>query len=312
MSAPGPKPVTSCREPVNGALSMRRICRNLGRFQPPATVAASRESAADCLITAPFSSALTRRCHRGLKEAPLFLVLLGACARLEGWAEDRAVNAAGGGAAATGPYALTDTAGQPAVGHASSTTYTLADGFWNTLYAAPVVPDRSMAVRAGQSGTVSTLKLLARTRDEDDDPRTVTAVSGTSSQGGTVTLAGGVITYTAPAGFTGTDAFTYTVADNGGDTATGTVRVSVTSGVGANIISMIYAAGPPATFTVRFTGLPGATYRLQASSDLATWTSLLGSERTVPASGPDIGVASFVENVSGGARYYRTVYVSGP
>jgi ubiquitin len=47
--------------------------------------------------------------------------------------EDRAVDSSGGGAAAAGPYTVTDTVGQPAVGQASSASYTLADGFWNML-----------------------------------------------------------------------------------------------------------------------------------------------------------------------------------
>ncbi|MFM8251084.1 MAG: beta strand repeat-containing protein, partial [Planctomycetota bacterium] len=51
--------------------------------------------------------------------------------------------------------------------------------------------------------------------DESNQTLTVLSVSPTSSQGGTVQLAGGVITYTPKANFFGTDTFTYVVQDNG-------------------------------------------------------------------------------------------------
>ena len=44
---------------------------------------------------------------------------------------------------------------------------------------------------------------------------TVTAVSTTSSEGGTVSLVSGRITYNPPANFVGSDSFTYTIADDG-------------------------------------------------------------------------------------------------
>ena len=50
---------------------------------------------------------------------------------------------------------------------------------------------------------------------ESTQTLTVTNVSGQSANGGTVTLASGVITYTPPADFNGTDTFTYTLLDNG-------------------------------------------------------------------------------------------------
>ena len=67
------------------------------------------------------------------KESTLHLVL-----RLLAAAAVRGVLAAGGGTAAGGVYALTDTAGQPCVGTASSANYTVADGFWPDTSAATV------------------------------------------------------------------------------------------------------------------------------------------------------------------------------
>ncbi len=71
--------------------------------------------------------------------------------------------------------------------------------------------------------------------NESGQTLTVTAVSATSTQGGTVTLVAGTITYTPPVNFNGTDTFTYTVTDNGTtnggadpQSAVGTVTVTVT------------------------------------------------------------------------------------
>ncbi len=51
--------------------------------------------------------------------------------------------------------------------------------------------------------------------NESTQTLTLTAVSATSTAGGTVTLVGGVVTYTPLAGYIGQDSFTYTITDNG-------------------------------------------------------------------------------------------------
>lgn len=65
--------------------------------------------------------------------------------------------------------------------------------------------------------------------DESAQTLTVVSVSSVSSEGGTVSLSGGTITFTPKAGFIGADSFTYTVNDNGTPvaSATGTVNVTV-------------------------------------------------------------------------------------
>ena len=58
---------------------------------------------------------------------------------------------------------------------------------------------------------------------------TVTAVSASSAQGGTVSLSGTTITYSPPADYFGPDSFTYTATDNGtpNESTVGTVNVDV-------------------------------------------------------------------------------------
>ncbi|MGH9281038.1 MAG: Ig-like domain-containing protein [Acidimicrobiales bacterium] len=67
--------------------------------------------------------------------------------------------------------------------------------------------------------------------DEATQTLRVDAVNPTSETKGTVALAGGTVTYSPSAGFTGTDRFAYTVCDNGtpSQCAAGTAEVQVTA-----------------------------------------------------------------------------------
>ncbi len=67
----------------------------------------------------------------------------------------------------------------------------------------------------------------ATATDEASQVLTVTGVSAASANGGTVSLAGGVISYSPATNFNGADTFTYTISDGQGGTATGTVTVNV-------------------------------------------------------------------------------------
>ncbi|HJN09230.1 MAG TPA: Ig-like domain-containing protein, partial [Pirellulaceae bacterium] len=63
--------------------------------------------------------------------------------------------------------------------------------------------------------------------DEQNEPLTVVGVTPNSNAGGAVTLVGGIVTYTPPANFNGTDQFTYDVEDAAGERATGTVNLTI-------------------------------------------------------------------------------------
>jgi len=97
--------------------------------------------------------------------------------------------------------------------------------------------------------TTAPIDILGETLTANDSPGgsgaessqtlTVTAVSAVTTEGGFVMLIGGVVTYTPPADFRGTDSFTYTVTDSGDPalSATATVTISATGfldGVGAS------------------------------------------------------------------------------
>src|SRR5204863_895358 len=64
---------------------------------------------------------------------------------------------------------------------------------------------------------------------------TVTVRSATQPGHGSATInADGTVTYTPASGFTGSDSFTYTIADTTGGSSTGTVTIQVTPAVQAN------------------------------------------------------------------------------
>jgi uncharacterized delta-60 repeat protein len=75
--------------------------------------------------------------------------------------------------------------------------------------------------------TFAASDLLANDTDADGDVLTLTGVSASSANGGTVTFSSGQITYTAATDFYGSDTFTYSISDGHGGTATGTVTVTV-------------------------------------------------------------------------------------
>ena len=77
-----------------------------------------------------------------------------------------------------------------------------------------------------------------------------------------------------PAGFSGTDTFTYLVSDGFGGSGQGTVTVTVrpASAAPANPVSVKLLANGHAQLSM--VGIPGRTYIVQVSDDLMTWSTL--------------------------------------
>lgn len=95
----------------------------------------------------------------------------------------------------------------------------------------------STVTATATSGAPVDIDVLAGVTDPDDDPLTVTSVTqpahGTATivAGGSTRQVGERVRYTADAGFSGTDSFTFTVSDGNGGEATGTVNVTVNPNV---------------------------------------------------------------------------------
>jgi len=137
---------------------------------------------------------------------------------------------------------------------------------------APLAAIDGAATLKNAALNISAADLTANDSDADLDPLTVVSVSGTSTNGGTVALSGGVITYMPVAGYSGLDSFTYTVSDGRGGTISGQVIVFVSNkplpGPNALIIAGIA--------NVCFAGTPGQIYDIQrAPTPAGTWTTVL-------------------------------------
>lgn len=224
---------------------------------------------------------------------------------------ERGVISLGGGAATVGPASVEDTVGQPCVGRSSSANYAVDAGFWPDPGASPVPGEFALSTYRNIPGVFSSSKLLRAAQDEDGDAISLAAVSPASTNNGTVQWQSGQVTYTPPAGYTGADVFNYTLSDAGGETATGTVTVSVLSG---NAISLNRVFGPIITngnFVVRFAGLPGTTYTIEFTDTIipVNWQKATNLTAPTTAGSYGRGVFQFSQSAAGVlTRYYRTVY----
>ena len=89
----------------------------------------------------------------------------------------------------------------------------------------PVAVNDALTTAEDTPGTITTATLVANDTDTELQTLSVTGVGGAVN--GTVDLAGGTVTFTPDANYSGAASFTYTVSD-GAATATGTVDVTVT------------------------------------------------------------------------------------
>ena len=166
----------------------------------------------------------------------------------------------------------------------------------------PVANDFRQETLMRQPVTIPDFTFIAASSDPDEDTLTLDSVSPASANGGTVALSGGIVTYTPPAGFLGSDSFSYTISDGNGGTASASVLVLVDPSPFA--AHMLPSAFVNSGFQLNFSGYPGATYTLQRAESLAgPWVDL-GSV-TVDVSGSGTLVDS---NPPAGNAFYRAVY----
>ena len=143
----------------------------------------------------------------------------------------------------------------------AGTTNTLAvDQVINTP---PVAGNDTITRNPLLSTKVRLSTLLASDSDADGDTLNIT-VSSTSASNATVTVSGGWVFYTPPAGFTNADSFTYTITDGRGGSAVGivTVAILVDNSQSQNLTITDLGGG---AFSINGSGIPGYTYRLQYS-----------------------------------------------
>jgi hypothetical protein len=118
----------------------------------------------------------------------------------------------------------------------TTTTANLSNYGATSSLSGPVVYADSFSTTSGQPTSVNVLNSADFDRTGTIEPTTISIVSAPTSGGtATVDTSNGLVTYTSPAGFVGSDTFTYTVADSNGAVSS-PVTVTVT----------VAAAGPNA------------------------------------------------------------------
>jgi hypothetical protein len=167
---------------------------------------------------------------------------------------------------------------------------------------------KTAAPIAGEAVKYAVAELLSNdlpsANDEDKRSLSITAVSATSAQGGTVSRKGGWVIYTPnQAAVTNRlDSFTYTLS-NGVKTATGTVTVNLGSmpdfTLRIEIESMVDRQGGGKTVT--FAVAPSKRFEVEATSDLKGPWILLSNE---VESGVD-GRLVVEDAGAGDTRFYR-------
>jgi hypothetical protein len=167
----------------------------------------------------------------------------------------------------------------------------------------PVAPPVNAATVQNQPLSIPAEKLLVTATDPDGDPLTLSGVSGTSTNGGSVSFAGGVVTYTPVIGFIGADRFTYTVSDGRGGSVTAFVLVQVRS-ADQTSGNMLPPVPIPGGYQIRFFGVPARTYTLQRAPAVGgPWLTL-----AAVVVGTN-GLGTFADtNAPPTGAFYRTTY----
>ena len=130
------------------------------------------------------------------------------------------------------------------------------------------------------------------------------SLASASALGGTVVSDGTWVYYTAPAGNTNADTFTYTIADTLGATSTGTV--TITTKLSIPSLTLKIADLTWGNYLIRFDGIPNTTYDIETTPSLvpASWQLWMTTNSDVS------GVIILTDHVTNGApsKFYRTVY----
>jgi hypothetical protein len=181
------------------------------------------------------------------------------------------------------------------VDHAQSGDDTVADR-------APVAGNDLLVTAMNRPGTVNVL-----VNDFDPDGDALSVAAAPTSAHGKVAIAGPVATYTPATGYVGPDQFTYTLSDDRGKTATGTVNVMVQPVTpGCTII----AAGPA-------TGTFGEVIQLTATAMCNTgaaqvqWYHKVNSSYAVVQPFGALQTLDFTVDLVGDNLFYATARTEG-
>lgn len=172
----------------------------------------------------------------------------------------------------------------------------------------PVFEGYRFAARTSTPALLSAQDLVLRATDEEGDALQLSLVQGSTAQGGTVSLNGGVLTYVSAADFRGADSFSIRISDPFDGEVIAQVQVSVTGVSLAEGESSALVRQPSGVVEVAFRGVPGQAYEIQRSASLeeASWQPV-GTETA-----GDDGVIAGLDPEAGTDRmFYRIVPAGG-
>jgi hypothetical protein len=166
----------------------------------------------------------------------------------------------------------------------------------------PVAGPFAMGPEENIPESVAVAKMFLVDQSPSGAPLSITSVTSPTTAGATVTLGGGMLTYTPALNYVGADLINYVLSDGCG-TAPGTVFVNVTTtnAPTQNNISIQLSRG---NAILQFAGVPGTNYYLQQSTPVATgpWQDLPGTPVTADA----LGLINYTVTNPPLPSFYRT------
>jgi len=165
-----------------------------------------------------------------------------------------------------------------------------------------VAATQALGTVQDQAVSMPGVKLLAGSSENAGYALAVTGVGSNSTQGGTVSWDGNLVTYTPPGGYSGQDTFSYTLSDGHGGSAQGTVVVTVAAS-GTQTLNMISLQLTPTNCQLEFAGIPGRNYIIQSAPTVSgPWSDVSG-----PVAADGTGLIQFIDtNAPGPMQFYRT------
>jgi hypothetical protein len=174
------------------------------------------------------------------------------------------------------------------------------------LFNDPPTPARDqISLPSTGSFTISVAELLANDSDVEGGILTLALPQSNTASGGTLSLAGGAITYTPPAGSASrNDSFVYLAIDELGSASVGTVTL-LSATAAARLVSIQKA---PGQFTARYQGAANRAYRLQTRPAFQASTPWIDSSILVRADA--LGEFQFNIPILSGNAFFRAADLS--
>jgi len=126
-------------------------------------------------------------------------------------------------------------------------------------------------------------RLILNDTDEDGDPLSMLTVSAASTNGGVVRILRRNVIYIPATNYVGSDAFTYTIGDGRGGTATASVFVTVWDADEPTVNRISQISVTTQGVRLQSSGIPGFNYAIERSTDLRSWTEV--AVLTAPTNG---------------------------